>query len=142
MIERTNRTSTINGYLGSRMLGGTNRVWDPAGQQLDPRVDLWNHSPTGLEWGYGGSGPAQLALGILADYLTRNYGSEVADRIAVDLHQRFKFTVISKLHPDEWEIPLEYIRGWLDCLEPSLCERVASARVDIALEQWLGFIER
>jgi hypothetical protein len=36
---------------------------------LTPRLDLWNHSPTGFEWGYGGSGPAQLALALLADHL-------------------------------------------------------------------------
>ncbi len=33
---------------------------------LDPRLDLANHSPTGFEWGYGGSGPTQLALAIVA----------------------------------------------------------------------------
>ena len=35
--------------------------------QLDPgpSQQLYNHSPTGFEWGYGGSGPAQLALAIL-----------------------------------------------------------------------------
>jgi hypothetical protein len=33
---------------------------------LELRLDLFNHSPTGFEWGYGGSGPAQLALAILA----------------------------------------------------------------------------
>jgi len=27
-----------------------------------PRSDLRNHSPNGFEWGYSGSGPAQLAL--------------------------------------------------------------------------------
>ena len=27
------------------------------------------HSPTGFSWGYGGSGPADLSLSILADYL-------------------------------------------------------------------------
>ena len=32
------------------------------GRALNPRFDLWNHSPSGFEWGYGGSGPAQLAL--------------------------------------------------------------------------------
>ena len=31
------------------------------------RLDLFNHSPTGFEWGYGGSGLAQLALAILAE---------------------------------------------------------------------------
>jgi hypothetical protein len=32
---------------------------------LQERLDLWNHSPTGLEWGYAGSGPAQLALALI-----------------------------------------------------------------------------
>src|ERR1700730_15231398 len=36
---------------------------------LELRLDLFNHSPTGFEWGSGGSGPAQLALAILADHL-------------------------------------------------------------------------
>ena len=30
------------------------------------------HSPTGFSWGYGGSGPADLALSILADHLGEN----------------------------------------------------------------------
>jgi hypothetical protein len=34
------------------------------GQPLDPRHDLYNHSPDGFEWGYHGSGPAQLALAL------------------------------------------------------------------------------
>jgi len=36
---------------------------------LDPRPSqaVWNHSPDGFEWGYSGSGPAQLALAILLD---------------------------------------------------------------------------
>ena len=36
------------------------------GRPLDPRLDLCSHSPSGFEWGYGGSGPAQLALALLA----------------------------------------------------------------------------
>jgi hypothetical protein len=31
-------------------------------------TQIRNHSPTGFEWGYNGSGPAQLALAILADH--------------------------------------------------------------------------
>lgn len=38
------------------------------GEPLDPRNDLMNHSPDGFEYGYGGSGPAQLALALLADH--------------------------------------------------------------------------
>ena len=30
------------------------------GTPLNPRLDLWNHSPTGFEWGCGGSGLYQL----------------------------------------------------------------------------------
>jgi hypothetical protein len=30
------------------------------------------NSPTGFGWGYGGSGPAQLALALLADSLGDN----------------------------------------------------------------------
>lgn len=35
---------------------------------LPTHWDIYNHSPTGFEWGYSGSGPAQLALAILADH--------------------------------------------------------------------------
>jgi len=56
---------------------------------LNPRFDIRNHSPTGFEWGYGGSGPAQLALAICADAL----GEEVAPRV----YQEFKRRVIAAL---------------------------------------------
>jgi Family of unknown function (DUF6166) len=60
------------------------------GRPLNPRLDLYNHSPTGFEWGYCGSGPAQLALAILADHLAD-------DRQALDMYQRFKWAVITEL---------------------------------------------
>ena len=34
----------------------------------DRSLDVVNHSPSGFEWGYTGSGPAQLACGLLLDY--------------------------------------------------------------------------
>lgn len=62
------------------------------------RLDLWNHSPTGLNWGYGGSGPAQCALALLADHLGN-------DQEAVTWHQPFKRAVIAGLPIDEpWEL--------------------------------------
>jgi hypothetical protein len=65
---------------------------------LPPRLDLDNHSPTGFEWGYSGSGPAQLALAILADAL----GSPTR---ALRLHQQFKWKVISGLERDaSWSL--------------------------------------
>jgi hypothetical protein len=83
-------------YSGIRTENGC-IVWMD-GRKLPPRLDLWNHSPTGFEWGYGGSGPAQLALAILADCLGD-------DERAVQLHQKFKWAVISKLAREEgWDL--------------------------------------
>lgn len=59
---------------------------------LDPRLDLYNHSSTGFAWGYLGSGPAQLALALLADALEN-------DHEALRLYQEYKFRVIAML-PD------------------------------------------
>jgi len=67
------------------------------GRRLNPRRDLWNHSPTGFEWGYGGSGPAQLALAILADHCGN-------DRQAFDFHHRFKWAVIAELPGRGWTL--------------------------------------
>jgi hypothetical protein len=57
---------------------------------LDPRYDVRNHSPTGFECGYSGSGPAQLALAICLDAL-----GNVAQAEAV--YQKFKAKVIAGL---------------------------------------------
>jgi hypothetical protein len=67
------------------------------GRLLNPRQDLYNHSPDGFEWGYGGSGPAQLALAILADYLND-------DEQALNLYQRFKWEVIATLPKKSWTL--------------------------------------
>lgn len=64
--------------------------------KLSDSLKLWNHSPSGFEWGYGGSGPAQTALALLLD-LT---GSK---ELARQLHQPFKFLVIAGL-PREWTL--------------------------------------
>jgi hypothetical protein len=58
---------------------------------------LRNHSPTGFEWGYGGSGPAQLALAILLDY----YGDE---KKAANIYQDFKWRVIARLPFSGWKL--------------------------------------
>jgi len=68
-----------------------------AGQRvrpLNPRLDLFDHSPTGFEYGYGGSGPAQLALALLADAIGK-------PELAIEHHQRFKWQVIAGLDQDQ-----------------------------------------
>ena len=72
------------------------------GRRLNPRLDLWNHSPTGFEWGYSGSGPAQLALATLADHCGD-------DEQALNFYQRFKWAVIAELPHREWTLNSEDI---------------------------------
>ena len=63
------------------------------------------HSPTGLQWGYGGSGPADLALSILYDFCTDRNSAEM-------FHQQFKWDFVSGWE-DEWSIEGETINSWL-----------------------------
>ncbi|MGH7979968.1 MAG: DUF6166 domain-containing protein [Limisphaerales bacterium] len=67
------------------------------GRPLPERKDLYNHSPTGFEWGYGGSGPAQLALALLADHL--GDGDQ-----ALALYQEFKRRVVAALPFPWWKL--------------------------------------
>jgi hypothetical protein len=55
--------------------------------QLKPSLKVWNHSPSGFEIGYGGSGPAQLALAILMMFTDRDTASR--------LHQDFKWEILA-----------------------------------------------
>ena len=85
-------------------LGGKRAAFSQAGCALSPRLDLANKSPTGFEWGYGGSGPAQLALALCADALGD-------DEAALDLFQLFKDRVISALPRDEpWTLTAAEVR--------------------------------
>ena len=76
------------------------------GQPLDPRFDLAMHSPTGFAWGYGGSGPAQLAIALLADAV----GPGDAERFYHD----FKWQVVCGWPIDEaWSITADDLRAWI-----------------------------
>ena len=82
---------------------------------LDPRFDLRNHSPTGFEYGYCGSGPAQLSLAILAEMCN--------DKVAEHLYQQFKFDFISTLgHLNEFTIDQTYIENWVKEKEKNRCQ--------------------
>ena len=63
------------------------------------------HSPSGFEWGYGGSGPADLALNILAPMI----GQEDAEK----LYQQFKWDVISRMPTEGGVIEEGAIGAWL-----------------------------
>jgi hypothetical protein len=72
------------------------------GKPLRHRV---RHSPTGFEFGYGGSGPADLALSILWNFL----GKEPSRILYTDFKSRF----VARWK-DEWEITSLEIQSWID----------------------------
>jgi hypothetical protein len=93
-------------YFGMRMESGCRVCWreNRVAGDLPLRLDLWNHSPTGFEWGYGGSGPAQLALALLADAL-----QDTTE--ALILHQRYKSRVVGCLPKPGWTLTRTEIKA-------------------------------
>ena len=77
------------------------------GKPLDWQASLSvrNHSPSGVEWGYAGSGPSQLALAIL---LTLTNSETAATR-----YQAFKEEFISPIRSTEWRLPVQDVLFWL-----------------------------
>jgi hypothetical protein len=87
-------------YVGVRLNGRASVKVSTDGARaraLAPRRDLMNHSPTGFEWGYEGSGPAQLALAICADALGD-------DARALRVYQQFKFRMIAPIDGDDFSM--------------------------------------
>lgn len=71
----------------------------------DASQRIMNHSPDGFEWGYGGSGPSQLALAILY-HVTQNKNTSLM------LYHRFKEEFIATVSGDDEEITVD-IREWV-----------------------------
>jgi hypothetical protein len=96
-------------YLGYRAPDGV-RVFresrDGRLATLAMRNDLRDHSSTGPEWGYGGSGPAQLALAILCD--------AIGEHEALGHYQDFKSAVVAGLPRDRWELGHAEVRAWYE----------------------------
>lgn len=76
----------------------TRQVWLD-GELLDPRPSqkVYNHSSDGFNWGYGGSGPAQLALAIVLKLTNKP-----------DNYPEFKWDVIARLPQSDFEIEFNY----------------------------------
>jgi hypothetical protein len=91
-------------YAGKRTRLGP-EVYVVNRNKIQPLRHVCLHSPDGFEWGYGGSGPADLALSILADVI----GPEEAQ----DLYQHFKWDVVSSLPREGWEMSEQEIKEWL-----------------------------
>lgn len=73
-------------------------------RELDPRFDLRNHSPDGFNFGYGGSGPAQLALALLADALGD-------DNLALKFYQKLKFDFVAGITEQSFSVTQAFLRA-------------------------------
>lgn len=77
------------------------------GPQVNIPHKIVKHSPDGFEWGYGGSGPADLALNILAAYI----GRELSEKNG--LYQEFKWDFIAPMPHSGGVIKKEDVVMWL-----------------------------
>lgn len=112
--EQIARMTLPAGYFGHRRDGSAKvfrraKAGSRTGHLLDPQLQVRRHSPSGLEWGYLGSGPAQLSLAILIDHLGN------IDE-AQDLYQDFKNAVVVNLNHDEWTLSQEEITDALETI--------------------------
>ncbi|HVQ49769.1 MAG TPA: DUF6166 domain-containing protein [Mycobacterium sp.] len=83
-------------FMGSRGLAGT-AVMMRRGDRTEPlplHLEVYNHSPSGFEWGYLGSGPAQLALALCVEVV----GVERALRV----YQQVKENLITTIAEPDW----------------------------------------
>jgi hypothetical protein len=100
-------TKTYTGYRlpGEEGPAGAGLVTVHQGGQsrpLDPRFDLRRHAD--LNWGFGGSGPAQLDLALAAD-VTGD------DDLARRVYQKLKFKLVGRLPQDGWALTEQQLRA-------------------------------
>ena len=80
-----------------------------------------HYAPTGIDWGFGGSGPADLALNVLACFLPLSpeaTGVALRDGSSVSAaawvwHQECKYDLIAPLPRAGGHLPAATIRGWI-----------------------------
>ncbi len=96
-------------YVGERV-NGKAQVYVETSGRMRPLRHIVRHALTGVEWGYNGGGPADLALSTLAHALMDNNWDK---RHAWALHQQFKNDVIVSLDPAGFRLPLADVMVWL-----------------------------
>lgn len=91
-------------YKGTRATNGRCLVTCD-GVELQTRRELRNHSATGFEWGFNGSGPAQLALAMLCDFFRD-------DAKGLEYYEEFKTDILAPIGSDNWTIKSETLVEW------------------------------
>lgn len=95
-------------YAGVTVLVGRHELTPNHSQRV------FNHSPDGFEWGYGGSGPSQLALAILLDFLEAKKKNDAATQEALHWKHEFKTHFVSRFEHGEWYLTGSQIRTWIE----------------------------
>lgn len=99
------------------------------GEQVKTNVPhlVVHHSPDGFEWGYGGSGPSDLALNIceyymeivrqsghdVGDYVTVGKGDHCVRRKTIGVYQNFKWQFVASVPKQGGTIKANTIIEWL-----------------------------
>ena len=110
--------NTMRTYQGQRPVDdeiGDCRVFVIEGERTRPLRHVRVHSGA-FEWGYGGSGPADLSLSILADFFGERPTRRQIERgefRAWGLHQPFKWAFISTADHSGFTITGAQIMEWL-----------------------------
>ena len=101
-------TTIPDGYAGSTDGSGQSRVVSVRKGKQTNLVHVVRHSPDGFSWGFGGSGPADLALSIL----THAVGKIVAETFG--LYQDFKWEHVASW-PQEgwWQVSQVEVLAWV-----------------------------
>jgi len=96
-----NNTIFIEGNFDTRAVHLNGKLLSPRRSQK-----AYNHSPDGFNWGYGGSGPSQLALALML---------ELAPEQAMNHYQDFKWALVARLPEGDFKIFLSKSRfqKWL-----------------------------
>lgn len=89
-----------------------------------PLRHFMRHSPDGFEWGYAGSGPAELARCLLIDALglaPLSEGSYETFPEIDTLYQRFKSAIVAGLAQASWELPRADVLAWFEAHRLPMC---------------------
>ncbi|WP_255199028.1 DUF6166 domain-containing protein [Halorarius litoreus] len=113
--ERWQASADCVEYVGMRVDGTPVVLNLTAHERLSPNrsLGLVRHSPTGFDWGYTGSGPAQLACALLLDY-TDN------ETVAQQHYIQFRDDVVSQL----------------ECSGPANCWHLTGDDIEAALTEF------
>lgn len=95
--------SKIKGYISTRQV-----YIDEIELTPDRSRKICDHSPDGFNWGYGGSGPAQLALALHVYFFSKE-----AMKHGPNGYQQLKWDIVSKLPQGKnFVIDSDIITSW------------------------------